>query len=341
MPLNRNLLIRLTTIDRCLRNHFKKWTLDDLIEACSDALYEYEGRDENISRRTIQRDIQLMRSEKLGYNAPIVVIDKKYYTYEDQTYSITDIPLSESDIQTLSQAMDILSHFRVFSQFAPVSDIINRLEDHISVEASHRVPAIYLEKNDELKGLNYVSEIYRNIIDKQAMTIDYKSFKANKSHGLVISPYLLKEYRNRWFLLCLNNLTNNILTLALDRILNLSVDKSTIFIDNTFFDPEHYFDDIVGVTKSLQNKAETIKLMVDSDQAPYVFTKPIHPSQRLIKMNSDGSIVISLKVIPNLELEREILGYGEHIEVLQPRLLRGRISRKLLVASQQYQSPIL
>jgi len=56
-----------------------KWTLQDLIDACSDALYEYEGIDRGVSKRTVQSDIQIMRSDKLGYNAPIVVVDRKYY----------------------------------------------------------------------------------------------------------------------------------------------------------------------------------------------------------------------------------------------------------------------
>jgi hypothetical protein len=43
MPVNRNALIRYRTIDQCLRNRFKKWTLDDLMEACGDALYEFQG----------------------------------------------------------------------------------------------------------------------------------------------------------------------------------------------------------------------------------------------------------------------------------------------------------
>lgn len=63
MPVNRNALIRYKTIDTCLRNKYKQWTLEDLIDACSDALYEYEGIDKGISKRTVQMDIQMMRSE--------------------------------------------------------------------------------------------------------------------------------------------------------------------------------------------------------------------------------------------------------------------------------------
>ena len=76
MANNKNALIRYKTIDKCLQNRYRKWTLEDLIEACSDALYEYEGKMMNVSKRTIQLDIQTMRSDKLGYNAPIIVVDR-------------------------------------------------------------------------------------------------------------------------------------------------------------------------------------------------------------------------------------------------------------------------
>lgn len=66
MPVNKNALLRYKTIDNCLRNRARKWTLEDLIVACSDALYEYTGKDEYISRRTIQLDLQKMRSDELA-----------------------------------------------------------------------------------------------------------------------------------------------------------------------------------------------------------------------------------------------------------------------------------
>ena len=66
MPVTRNALIRYKTIDQCLQNRYRKWTLHDLIEACSEALYEYEGIDKGVSRRSVQADIQMMRSDKLG-----------------------------------------------------------------------------------------------------------------------------------------------------------------------------------------------------------------------------------------------------------------------------------
>jgi hypothetical protein len=153
MPVNRNALIRYRTLDTCLRNRFRKWTLEDLIDACSEALYEYEGIDKGVSRRTVQADIQLMRSNKLGYNAPIVIVDKKYYTYEDKDYSITDIPLTDQDLNKLTEVVDILKQFKGFSHFNDLSEMVQKLEDKIYTSKTNQETFIDFEKNDYLKGL--------------------------------------------------------------------------------------------------------------------------------------------------------------------------------------------
>jgi hypothetical protein len=128
---NKNALIRYKTIDKCLQNKYRQWTLQDLMDACSDALYEYEGKENPVSKRTIQLDIQMMRSEKLGYHAPIEVYDKKYYHYVEEGFSITAIPLTETDINVLTETVSMLKQFKDFSLFSDVSDILQRLEDKI------------------------------------------------------------------------------------------------------------------------------------------------------------------------------------------------------------------
>ena len=110
MPANKNALIRYKTIDRCLRNRYRRWTLDDLVDACSEALYDMEGIRKGVCARTVQMDIQIMRSDILGYNAPIVVYDKIYYTYADPDYSITEMPLSMDDCKLIKEAITLLGN---------------------------------------------------------------------------------------------------------------------------------------------------------------------------------------------------------------------------------------
>ena len=149
MASNKNALIRYKTINNCLRNNNRDWTLDDLITACSDALYEYEGKDIDVSKRTIQLDIQMMRSDKLGYNAPIEVYDKKYYKYEDPDFSITNIPVTKNDLEILHEAVSVLQHFKDFSVFEQMGGVLKRLEDVVYTNETQTKSVIHLDKNDD------------------------------------------------------------------------------------------------------------------------------------------------------------------------------------------------
>lgn len=334
MPVNRNALIRYKTIDTCLRNKYRRWTLEDLMDACSDALYEYEGIDKGISKRTIQMDIQMMRSEKLGYNAPIVVYDNKYYKYEDEDYSITNTPLSEQDLKTMSEAVEVLRQFKGFSYFSGMGDIVSRLEDHVTSAKQKTIPVIDFEKNESLKGLDYLDTIYHAIVNKQVLNLKYRSFKARSANTFLFHPYLLKEYRNRWFVF--GRSKGSLVNLALDRIHGIEIAEKEKFKDNDFFDPETFFDDLVGVTKNIGMKAETVRFWVDKQNAPYVQTKPFHKSQKITEEHDDGSKTFEINVIINQELQREFLGFADAIKILSPQSLVDFMAWKFKLAKEKY-----
>ena len=131
MPVNKNALLRYKTIDRCLRNKYRRWTLDDLVEACSDALCEMEGITRGVSVRTVQADIQMMRSDKLGYNAPIEVYDNKYYRYEDPDYSITDSPIADETYALVVKAVRMIRH-KEGSSVEEIAEILEKVGERLN-----------------------------------------------------------------------------------------------------------------------------------------------------------------------------------------------------------------
>jgi predicted DNA-binding transcriptional regulator YafY len=337
MPQNKNALIRYKTIDKCLQNRFRRWTLEDLIEACSDALYEFEGKKVPISKRTVQLDIQLMRSEKLGYNAPIEVYERKYYRYADDDFSITDTPLNDTDINTLTEAVSMLKQFKDFSLFSDVSDIVQRLEDKIYAEKNQSRQVIHFDKNERLKGLHYLDEIYQAIIKKVVLVVTYRSFVARESSSFLFHPFALKEFNNRWFVLGKRQASHPVNNLALDRIEALDYDFKTPYLEEDF-DLDAHFAKVYGVTVTPNSRVRKVTLKVNSSNAPYVLTKPLHHTQELQKEFENRSIIITINVQLNFELERLILGFGDAIEVLGPPKLRMRIAEKLQNAGKNYSS---
>ncbi len=331
MPRNKNAMLRYRTIDQCLKNRFRQWTLADLMEACAEALYEHDGKHREVSRRTLQSDLNVLRTE---FEAPIIVVDKKYYTYEDPNFSITKTPLNQEDLSRLNEAIDILQQFQGFNHFRDMEAVVKKLEDKVRMASFKKAPIIDLEKNEDLKGLHHLNRLYRAIQNRQTLQITYQSFKAKESRSFVFHPYLLKEYRNRWFLVGKRNRESQVSLLALDRM--HEVEKSDHEFKPHFdFDPESFFDEVIGVTV-IGTPAEEVILKIDRVHAPYVITKPIHASQEVLEEDEEG-VTISLRVKWNYELEREILGFGEAVKVLAPARLKKKIALRLEESLKRYQ----
>ncbi len=334
MPVNKNALIRYRTIDRCLMNRQRKWSLNDLIDACCEALYEYEGK-RDLSKRTIQLDIQNMRSGKLGYEAPIIVLENKFYTYEDPDFSITNIPISKGELDQLNEVVLLLKQFAGFSHFEEIDTMVKKLEDKIEVAKSERKPIIHIDQNHALKGLEYLDVLYKHIQNKEVLAVKYKAFHRLEKSDIILHPYFLKEYNNRWYLIGFSDFKRNIISLALDRMSGVSISDKVSFMKNNFFNPDAYFKDVIGMTVNIDAEPTEILLYVDGVMSPYVLTKPLHVSQKVIWSNGKSN-VISIMVRINFELKERIRSFGKHLMVMRPLRLRNWFEKDIEASNALY-----
>ena len=330
MSSNKNALIRYKTLDKCLKNQYKKYTLEDLMEECSEALFEFEGKESFVSKRTVQLDLQNMRSEKFGYEAPIEVYEKRFYRYSDPDYSIHQISVNENDLKAMNNAVQILKQFKDFSMFKDMNGVIQKLED--SIQSTNQKSIIHLDKNERLKGLEHIDVLYQSILNKKVLKICYKSFKARESNQYTVHPQLLKEYNNRWFLICFHK--TSMMNLALDRIEEIEIDDKIGYIDKDF-NADRYFGEVIGATVSETQRPQNVIFKIDSKNAPYVKTKPFHHSQEILEEDETGT-TFKIKVQLNFELERMILGFGDCITISKPDKLKERIISNLKKASDNY-----
>jgi predicted DNA-binding transcriptional regulator YafY len=328
MATNKQALLRYKTIDACLQNRLRKWTLDNLIDAVADALYDFEGKETGIAKRTIQQDIQVMRSDTLGYNAPIIVVGKRYYVYENKDYSIAKAQMNPADVQKLKEIIQVLKQFSGFGYFDEMTEMITKLENNIEQTTSGKINYVQFETNPLLKGIDFINPIYQALRKQQVLNIAYKSFKAIAPIENIYFPYLLKEYRNRWFLIAKPKNGNSLVTLALDRIESFSINSAEKFVPYKGINFDEYYADILGVTKTEKDKVQKVIFQVCKAQDSYIITKPIHPSQQILKQDEKGTL-FRIDVILNFELERELLGFGESLKVVAPSLLRKKMSRRV------------
>ncbi|MDE5982728.1 MAG: WYL domain-containing protein, partial [Duncaniella sp.] len=189
------------------------------------------------------------------------------------------------------------------------------------------------------RGEKFIGQLYDAVRKEQTIIVEYRSFKAKQAEKVTVYPYLLKEYRNRWFLIGEKaaNQVPQVNIYALDRILTVEIDAEHPFKKCTDFDPAHFFDDTIGVTRLINDRPRRVVIKIDRQQAPYVESKPFHKSQKVEQRFRDGSIQLSLKVVINNELERLILGYGGHAEVIAPPEFRQRIAESIRRAAARYE----
>lgn len=335
MATNRHALIRYRVIDECLRRKERTYHLKDLIEECSNAISKHENREIDVKRRTLLYDLKFLKNDVSGFNAPIAHDRTDGYYYTTSNFSIFSIPIKQKDIDVLRTALTDLKRISGKAGFKDLDSVITRLEEAYNIKRSRNTkPIVQFEHSTNIEGQKHLELLKRYIKDNQSLAIVYEPFD-KPAYLRKVSPYLLKEYNNRWFLICFEYDQDwSITTLGLDRI--KKIDKSLrLFHEHPDFDPDTYLKDVVGVSVNEDEIKTKIKFKAYGRQRHYINTKPIHLSQELIKMKKDHAI-FTIDVIPNKELESKFLAYAEGVEVLKPKAFRKEVEKRIKAAEKLY-----
>lgn len=328
MPVNKNAYLRYQILDQCFSNKHRRFNIDDLVDFVSEKLGY------NISLRQIREDIANLRLSP--YHAPIRAQQydgkKCYYHYSDPDYSIFNNELTTEEVANLRSTIDMLSRYRGIPTNAWLEEVISNLEYRFGVKANSE-NLIAFEQNDMLKGLEHLTGIIDATINHQTLEIAYQSYWGEK-RNIVVYPYYVKQYNGRWFLFGLNDEKGRIESYALDRIESYA-SSTKPFVENVTTDFTSYFDDVIGVSVPYGDVAtEEVVLRFSPQRFPYVLSKPIHSSQRVLSEPN----TVSISVKPNRELSQQILSFIPDVEVLSPEWLRNEIRDKLKDNLQKYLS---
>lgn len=322
MPTNKNAAFRYRTLNHCFTNRgHRRWTLKELIEEVSSRLQEDFGIHTTVSRRTIQGDINVMRSpQPRGYGAPIVCKRGEYF-YENPLFTIEKLPLGDNERELLNEALVLLRQFPGLPQLPVLELLVQKTDGGHQLSSSH----IQFETNQLVRGKQWLAPIYKAIANQQVLTIRYQPF-IDPEKVLTIHPYLLKEWRNRWYIFGRNG-DHKLWNLALDRISEIEADKDVTYLPNNLFDPATWFRDMVGVTKP--DGAQPIDITLETSElvSRYLETKPLHHSQQLLERNK-GKAMFVLRVIPNPELLGDLLFFGGELKVVEPDVVRAMLAKR-------------
>lgn len=328
MPLDKNKIIRFQALDRCFSDRSRHYYIEDLVGECRKALERADVLTPDVSKRSVYNDIAEMEGNpkwNVAFLEPAKDGRKRYYQYEDPSYSIWNNDLNAAELAQLQSVLLMLRRFKGLPQYQHLEEMIQNLQNKYGFTLPEEQEIISFGTNEYVQGLDYLSPLCMAIINKQALEILYQPF-GQPEYTRTLHPYYIKEYNNRWFLLAKEENVDwsSLSVVALDRIHDVHP-SSTSYIPNTEWDFSEYFSDIIGVTRTGEPPVKLV-LEFSTAQLPYVLSKPLHEEQR-IHRRAEG--IIELEVCPNRELYQKLLSFGCEVEVLEPASVREHLKEEI------------
>lgn len=336
----KNAIMRYKILDTLLSNRNRYYSISELLEKVNEAL-ELDGM-EPVSRRCIEKDLNTL--ECAPYEAVIERVwyhGKKCIRYAEEGFSIFTKKLTEEEENLLSEVLNTIGQFDGLDTF----EWLDSLKKRLDIKEHRRI--IQFDSNPYFEGRNLIGSLFTAISNKQVLALKYHTFKDPQVKEVVVYPYLLKEYNNRWFLI-VGVEDGTILNFALDRIDDFKPMPHIDYIEPDE-DLESRFDDIVGVTLFKDKPTEDILLWVNEEGFQYVKTKPLHGSQRDVKGEEDktmrekypalqGGRFFRLQCILNYELEQLLMSKMNQLVVLEPATLKDSLINRIKKMDSLYSS---
>jgi predicted DNA-binding transcriptional regulator YafY len=320
MPINKNAVLRYRIIDACLTNPYRKFPdADFIVEKISEQLHA------SISKSMFDKDIREMKDH---YNAPIKFNRTKGgYYYTEEGFSIKEFPLTREEIEALDYSTALLQQLKGTRMFDQFENAINKMIEGYRISKVIGKPEtqiLQVEEPVKTGGTEWLEVILKAIVEKTVIQLQYQPYR-RKAGSYNFSPYLLKQYRNRWYMVGYAHDKKNVLVFALDRITGINATKEKFHSDNTF-SPQEFFKYSFGITQLHKAKPERVVLAFNAAEAPYIISQPLHHSQNCLSEEGADPYVIELNVYLTAELKMAILSFGKDVSVREPESLRKELA---------------
>ena len=339
-------MARYRIIDRMLADPHKDYTTKDIEKAVARECPK-------VTTRMIQKDIKALEEAPFDKKMLRGMGGRGTVRYEDQSTPLFYQELTSDEEDILREALGSLGQFEGLENFKWLENLKKRLD--IPGGKKER-PIISFARNDILQiPENLLGYLYSAISRRKVIQFGYRRFQnvGQPYSSVTVYPYQLRQYNNRWFLLC-NPIGNeehpfepeSIYTYALDRMDGkVEYVEDLPFID-TPVDIDARFNEIIGVT--YQNvKQEDIYFAVKPEAVGYVLTKYLHPSQDELNPEAEKeykSKYPSLKdckffVIncrPNVELYALFASYRDTVIIVDPVEVRATMKGLLQYTLKNY-----
>jgi predicted DNA-binding transcriptional regulator YafY len=293
-----------------------------MADRCSELLHT------DVSTSSIEKDIAIMKKpEPVGFSAPIAYskTEKGYY-YTEAGFSISELSLAEEEWNALRFSAQLLFQYREVPIFSDFRNAIERINTRFALGLDTDEPEVnrfvQFETSNASNGQLWIDLIFSAIRSRRALVFKYENIYKKKISAYQLDPYLLREHRNRWYMIGWSEERQDYLTFALDRIIELNVTDNPQKQKKDFHSGE-FFQHATGIMEGT-GKPVKVELVVKGPAAKLLLLEPLHQSQLLMSQKADV-IKLSLNVLVNEEFMLRLLGLGPACKVIKPASLQASI----------------
>ena len=242
-----------------------------------DILFYLSEHGLNVGERTLQRDIEGIRSD-YQINIEYSPADKGYSINEDSVLPIDD-----------------------FLHFLEVVNFSELMIDSLT-EVKEAFRYIQFENSGSLKGIHQLKDLLFAIRNKRIIKFKHENFWKDAISDIALQPLLIKEYQSRWYVIGAF-IDGKLRTFGIDRITDLQV-TDKVFKIRKDWNAADNFSRVIGVTYEGE-RAEVI-LSFEPFQGKYIKTLPLHGSQQVIIDNKD-------EFAKDIDIKSAALSYYEFV----------------------------
>ena len=292
-----------------------------------------------VSSKTIQRDIDFMR-DQLGLPIEYDQLHFGFY-YTEPVSSFPNVEISEGELIALYVGQKALGQYKGTSFEAPLSTafrkITDGLRDTISVTWSDLDSAVsFRSAGRSTADIHLFEQLSHAVFKQLEVRFEYKKPEGPRYGQRYVQPYHLGCVENLWYLFAYDLDRQELRTFALPRIRNVRVSK-TKFRRPVDFSIGQFLGGSFGVFAKPSKTKHAIRIAFDAFAAPRIEERHWHPSQK-IKQLRNGGIELSLTLGNFEEIERWILSWGSHGQVLAPADLKERIGKTVSALADAYRA---
>ena len=168
-------------------------------------------------------------------------------------------------------------------------------------------------------GGGMLETVIKAMKESRKLSFSYQKYgKQQPDADREVSPYCVKLFRQRWYVL--GPIANGEMRLfSLDRMGDVTLQKEKFKMDKNF-DAIAYFSESYGVMVDHRVSTERIVLRAYGLEPYYLRDLPLHHSQREIR-TTDEYCDFELRLKPTSDFKGKLLQRAEWIEVLEPQSL--------------------